>query len=481
MKNLNWEKFKKISPEKRDILVTFIFSFLLMCIYLIPKNDMISSSGDAASIWSAIKTFGNEYRESSYVMYKGFLSIYPYFWFYKLAEICSLNEFIFVKIYHIVLFAYITSVGFPNIISRLFNSKITLIRRLIFVILTFYMWEYTTALSQIMVDLPSLALFLLMVNSAMNISKNNSLNKYNFFITGLLIGMGFCFSGQYSLATLIILIYLGITIFEKRRYFNFKKIIVLAIVLLIGINIPISYNNYFGNTVLKEFRDRGDWLPEASVWAEYGVTRDLNKYDMATIKSNRGEAIIRKYGSYNNNEMIKINETIASGAIIYKFEEYIKIVMSSPFDFIVGCFNKLFLTLSFDGGKRSVSSLLLSYTAMFMFGLIFKKQNVIINDIFKKELLIQIAFLATVLPLCILHVENRYAIGINGFLLAVLVFNNIIYKRLECNKFKLSDFFKKNVNYTILIYLIFLIMCYIHYGVIYELIGSDPNQILFNW
>ena len=250
-------------------------------------------------------------------------------------------------------------------------------------------------------------------------------------------------------------------------------------ILIIGINIPIAYNNYFENTVLKEFRDRGDWLPEASVWVEYGVTRSLLKYDLSNIKSNRGEAIIRKYGSYNNNEMIKINETIASGAIIYSFEEYIKIVMSSPFDFIVGCFNKLFLTLSFDGGKRSFSSLLLSYTSIFIFGLTFKKQNVKLKDIFKKELLIQIAFLAIVLPLCILHVENRYAIGINGFLVAVLVFNNIIYKYENFNKFKMSNFLEKNINYTILIYFIFIIMCYIHFGVIYELIGSEPNQILF--
>lgn len=148
-------KFKnKNDSEKKDIVITFIIAVILMCMYIIPKDDMISRSGDAASIWNAIKTFRSEYRESSYVMYKGFLSVYPYVYFYDLANILKLDGFIFIKLYHVLCFSYITAFGFPKMMDMFLEVKINLIKRILFVVVTFYMWEYTLALSQLMIDLP---------------------------------------------------------------------------------------------------------------------------------------------------------------------------------------------------------------------------------------------------------------------------------------------------------------------------------------
>lgn len=473
-----------IYSKDKKTYISFIFAFIIMCIYIIPMKDMISKSGDAQSIWNAIITFDTNNQESSYVMYKGFLSIYPYVWFYRFSNIFGVDHFLFIKIYHATLFAYITAVGFPALISSVIKVKMNICRRLVFVLLCFYMWEYTQALSQLMIDLPSLAVFILMVNTVIKISdKNIKKQKSIWLYAGILIGMGFCFSGQYTFATFIILMYFFSRILFHESRLCIKKYIVLLIILFIGVSIPMSYNVYFENTVLKAFRDRGDWLPDGGTWAKYGLTRDLNKYDMASIKSNRGEAIIRDYEGSNYDNIEKL---IDSGQFQYEYNEYIKIIMRHPIDFIIGCFNRLFLALSFDSGRQSVISLFISFTSVFISYIIIKKRVILYKDIFKRELIISFAFLAIVLPLCVIHVENRYAIGMNGYLMSILVFNDRINMEKRSllrwvNDISIKNIFEKSINNIVIIYWIFMLFCYMHFGVIYELIGSDPSRILYTW
>ena len=73
------------------LLFLIVFGYILF--RMVRTGSMILISGDAADIWKTIKTYYTDDVYGSYVLYKGLLSIYPYVWLYKLAQLLHTNEY----------------------------------------------------------------------------------------------------------------------------------------------------------------------------------------------------------------------------------------------------------------------------------------------------------------------------------------------------------------------------------------------------
>lgn len=204
----------KVAVKERSVIVAvFLFAVALVAIYIKDINPIIS--GDATSIWNYIISMDTDNPVGSYVLYKGILSVYPYRWFYQWAMMLNLPDFFFIKMYHCLLFAYISVIGLPNIYIQIRKKPVTKWRRLLLMILCFGFWRSTFALSQLMVDLPSAAVFIAGVSVSLTIFKGNSRYlELRFFELALLCGVGLCFSGQYSLSTLMVIIY-SVLSFQK--------------------------------------------------------------------------------------------------------------------------------------------------------------------------------------------------------------------------------------------------------------------------
>ena len=122
-KHLTTEISKQLGEPERwkrwgtAFLFLAAFSYLLVKLWVL--GSMVTISNDAASIWQTIRSFYTENIAPSYLLYKGFASVYPYVWLYQLALIFGVNEFFFVMAYHALLFAYITVIGVPALVKEL--------------------------------------------------------------------------------------------------------------------------------------------------------------------------------------------------------------------------------------------------------------------------------------------------------------------------------------------------------------------------
>ena len=140
-------------------LIPFCISFALVGFYVFPLPDLLLGSGDAASIWQTITTFRSEKITSSYVLYKGFLSVYPYIWFLELSIFLKLDPFFFIKLYHALLFSFVAAIGVPYVVSKILSVEVKLYKNIIFVLILFYLTKFTGIFQMLMVDLPSWAFF----------------------------------------------------------------------------------------------------------------------------------------------------------------------------------------------------------------------------------------------------------------------------------------------------------------------------------
>jgi hypothetical protein len=483
----------QLKKHRKNILL-FLLAFVIMAIYLKTFDSMAAISGDAASIWQTIKSYYSGKMLPSYVMYKGFLSVFPYVWLYQLSLFFHVGDFFFVKLYHCLLFAYIVAIGFPCFVSRLLHKNVEVWKRITIIFLLFFLWKFNIAFSQIMVDLPSLTCFLLLVNSVIHLAeKGLQANKIYFIYTGLLFGLNLCFSGQYTLATICVFAYVLIKLFPVRmlRDKAMRLTTVLALLcLIIGIVPPKAYNTYFEKTVVQPFRDQGVWLPTSQQWAEYVFLNKMFNEKSSTgaaIPDHRGDAILQDYYGEEYKEVVS---SIQTGGGSITFFEYLKISMTHPVDSLSRWFNRLFLSLSLDNGRQSISSLFLAYTALFTVLLIIKKKCKTVKEFFSPTFVLISAFVCAVLPICATFVELRYCMVLQGLIIVAAVFDDTIWDGIksfwDCIKKGIAHhpfigISEKRFPYTFALYCIFLLICFIHYAAIYENVSSIPSQILFTW
>lgn len=158
--------------------ILFVATFILFMMWIYPFQSMIAESSDAADIWQTIKTFYNNDTYVSYVLYKGFMSVYPYVWLYQLSLLFHINEFFFVMLYHAFLFTYIAVNGLPEVIYHLTRYKAKIYQRILLIIILFIFWSPTKALNNVMVDLPSCAIFILACNCAIQSEYSTGRKRY---------------------------------------------------------------------------------------------------------------------------------------------------------------------------------------------------------------------------------------------------------------------------------------------------------------
>lgn len=485
------ELTKKIEIKKinKPGVVLFIFAFSIMAFYLLPKPDMLLGGADATSIWATITSFHSKNPIPSYVLYKGFLSVYPYVWFYNFSQLLGVDSFFFIKLYHCVLFAYIAAVGFPFLISKLLHIELKTWRTMLLIVLLFWVWQFNYALSMLMIDLPSLAVFILCINGALKIAeKGVDTPKLYFVYEGCILGLCMCFSGQYFLSAICVLLYILIKTIPP-TVFRDKALRVSALIavvcLVIGIVPTKAYNMYFEKTVVQPFRDAGEWLPTGKQWAQSGLTRLIPEYKYdPIIPNNRGLAIIKDFEGENFEKAIN---SITAG-VAYHPQQLLRIYTTHPVDNITSWLNRLFLGLSPDNGRRSILQLFVAYTALYTCLLVIGKKCNSIKEFFSPAFLIVFAFVLAALIPSLLRIEMRYMMALQGLIFAVAVLDNIIWDGIKSFGIMIMQSIKersfanlgdKAFPYTFAIYLIFLFICLMHFAALYELIGADPTAILF--
>ncbi len=472
--------------------ISFIVAFFIMANYILPHPDLIRVSSDAQSIWQTIITFHNETITSSYVLYKGFLSVYPYVWLYDLSMLMGLDMFFFIKIYHCLLFAYAAGIGMPYIISKLLSIQLKSYRNIFFVIILFFLFEFTGVFKALMVDLPSWAFFVMAVSSVLKIEELIfNTPKWFFLFSGLVVGLCLCMSGQFFLAAFLLILFIVILLLSNIRESKKKGAALLMLFMLfVGVAIPKAYDIYFEKNIVQPMRERGDWLPTGSEWLMNGMTRFLPHYksfSFPSIPSNRGEAIIKQQEGENFTEKY---EFIKAGVDSYTVQEYFQLIKRNPFDFIMIWGTKMFLAISFDNGTARFSHLFVSYSSLFLcFFLIYRRFKTL-RDVFKLKSLIPLSFIVSIAAPVFLQIEMRYAISLQGFIIGLALLDDFIWLQIKKNIEIIKQSFKTNqfgffnitvIPYTLIFYLIFIIFCFLLYGSLLEISGSEPDSILFRF
>jgi len=475
-------------------LIPFFISFYLVGDYIFPSSvSLVNISGDSHSIWQTIISFRDETIKSSYVLYKGFLSVYPYIWLYELAVYLKQDQFLFIKIYHALLFSFVAAVGIPYIVSRILCVNIKLYKNIIFVVILFFSFKFTYIFNALMVDLPSWTFFVAAIGSAI-LALNLVYQKKIFVlvVSGIFVGLTLSSSGQYSLAGYLLMAYVFVSVFGGKGILHNIiniKLVVLFSVFLIAAAIPKIYDSYFEASIVQPMRDRGEWLPPGKVWLTNGMTRLMPhyKYGPPGIQSHRGLAILKET---EGDKFAERYELIKMGGGEYSVNEYVGMIQKNPLDFAVMWATKTFLAVSFDGGKASIRNLLISYTSLYACLYLIFLKCIYFRDLTNRNSLILLSVISTIAAPVFLFIDMRYAIALQGFILGFAIHQERVLGSVSAylrslnfrgDKFGFGRINGLAIPYPAIFYVIFLILCFTLYGALLEISGSDPGKVLYRW
>lgn len=482
--------------QKRGQIIAFVFTMCITLFTLLPQKDMLLGGGDVSDIWKTISSFYSSNVEPSYVLYKGFLSIYPYVWLVKLSQLIGMGDWFLLKIFHSVLFSSIVAIGVPYILSNLLKIDIKLWRRLLFCGLGFILWKSTGIIQTIMIDLPSLFFFIFSACAALKIANNyKTVCKFYFFYAGLMFGCASLYTGQYKPSIAVLILFVIISMFYKKIRENKGRIISMILCLFLlctGYSIPKAYNVHFENTFVQQFKDQGVNIMDSEDWTKTGLAQAKRRYTMfwgPTIINQRSLSIIAEDKGENYDDFIKFMD--AGGG--YSTIELVKLIIKHPVDFITSWCNGFLLTVSMNGNSNRISFLLISYTSLFASLFILFKRWKTFRGVFVKETLFIIAFVIPSLVTCVFHFEPRYVIAMQSLFLGAAIYDDTfwnIFKQAfnlikECASQKslrpmVDKFNHARFPYVFVLYCIFVVMCFTNYAAIYETYGADPS-ILFKW
>ncbi len=491
--NSNCTKMKSLI--RNPFILPPVFAFFLVLSDISGASvSLIDRSGDAESIWQTITSFYSTEIQSSYVLYKGFLSVYPYAPLYQLALQWDIEVFALIKIYHAALFSVAAGISVPFIVSRLLSVRITIARNFLFVILIYHLTEFTHIYRALMIDLPAWCFFVTAVASLLRVTIENPLNFLGIAgigMSGIFVGLCAVGSGQYALSSLL----LGAYFFNWLwRQFNREKTRRVALLfsgcLFLGLSVtPKFLDSNFEREIVEPMRQQGAWLPTGAQWVQNGLWRlidtrknaypEVNNRGLAILKVAEGKDFERNYG------------LLKQGASLHSVSEYVDTILNNFFEFIVMWTTKIFLILSLDGGNASITKLLISYTAVFLSGFLFAVKLRTFRDILRSESLIYFSFIATVFGPVVGAVEMRYVVCMMSLVVGIAVFQRdagtrIIevvasYVRLVRGGEAVDKFKDTRVPLAFLAYIAFLLFCFSFYGALLEVPGSDPEKVLFEW
>lgn len=478
-------KIKKFLNH-HSIIFTFLLVFFLFFLWLMPKKDLLGGSGDTHSVWVAITTYYSNSPVSSYVMYKGVLSIFPNVWLYELAKYFKVDNFLFIKLFHSLSFAYITTVGMPYIVKYLLKKRVESWKKIIFSFSLFMLWKFNHALDHIMIDLSSLTILVIGVSYCIKIIKNEKNNFFNFLILGFFLGLLICGSGQYQLSFYTLIIFILISYRKMIKNLKFNNILFI-LVLIIGIVGVVSIDKQFNKNTLELAQKNDEFFLTKKEWFNLSLSGRnmlfLKYANGPTINNNRGRMIGKQ--TFENFEA-----EIESGRSPYSSQYFLKLVLMYPLDFLTQWLNRFFLSLSLDNGNRNVLHLIYSFSLFYVFIVMVVSKIKKIEDVFKTKILVVLSFVLPSLVPLIFHVEMRYFLSIQILIFSTVLLGDILWKNINIinlinnllKKIKNKTFYlsKIRVNYTFVAYIVYLLICFSWYASLYNITGVN-KYILFSF
>lgn len=469
--------------KKNNILLVFFLFFLIFFLWLLLQKDLLGGSGDSYSIWQSITTYYSNKPISSYVMYKGFLSVFPYVWLYQLAQLSKTDNFLFIKIIYSLFFSYILTIGIPLIIQFLFEKQIKIQRRIILSLSVFLLWKFNSVLNHITIDLPNLTILVVATHFGIKLTKIKN-NWFTYLFYGFFLGLLICGSGQYQLSFYSLILFTIINGWHKFKK-NIKALIIPLLMLTIGIISALSCDYVFYKHSIEPARKNNEWLPNKQEWfnATFSGRNMLwLKYSSGpTINNIRGRTILN---SINKN----FEKQIEGGGAAYSPQYFLKIVLSHPIDFITQWMNKLFLAMSLDNGNRNVVHLIYFYSLIYVFIQIIFSKIKKISDILKPKALIILSFILPSITALLFHVEMRYFLSLQILIFSVTILSDELWNYIKTFTISTKNLFLNRkiketnikINYKFITYVIFIIVCLSWYASLYEIVGVN-EKILFTF
>lgn len=470
----------KTPEEWVRFICLFLFSFILIVGHMIDISP-VSISGDAASIWESIKGIADGTPVASYVLYKGMMSCYPYVWLYQLSQWLELPSFFFVKLYHGILFAYITAVGVPYVIEHFFQRRPKMWQVLLFSFVSFTLWKPTYALDQLMVDLPCCAFFLLAIHIGIRLEETHKGYIATVFFAGILCGLNTTASGQYSLAMLCVLFFDLMQIIIKRNgNFPKKRRFCYVFVLLTGFAIPYCLNAVFVAKVVEPLIKGGVWIPDGDYWMRRGLLYLLPNMENYPFRYNmRGYAILESiYGSAEAAEAALTAASYAAASytagVGWTVQEWFTAFARYPLDFLILILDKAFMCVTTDARNGDLHHLIIGYTLLYIALFQILRYTPTIRGIFQRKTLLVMAGLLTILPLVVLSVEVRCAISLQGLMFGAALMGPALTEggravvgtvlQLVRGKTRLKDIPNCGFPWGVLLGICFVWVCLTHYG-----------------
>lgn len=456
-----------------------ILALIITSIYLFPKPDLLGESGDAVDIWKTITTWHDSDVYGSYVLYKGFESIYPYVWFYDLSMALNIDAWFFIKCYYIMMFCVSVVVLLPKIVEKITGETPKNYMKVILFAVCFLFWEPAGALV-FMVDLPSFFYFLILILLALCFDRFSKSIWY-WLALGFMMGLNICSSGQYTLPAVAVAVYLLIHMIkawrgvEERRSWLFC---IPLIVVALGIR---EYNNYFLDVIVGEMRANGAWIPSANVWMEIGFLRLMPIYRQGFCVDIYCERAFEVMQNYFGEDYEIYKEAMLNGGYPLTIPEYLDLFIHEPLDCLAmyGC--ELFLMLSPDRGHLSFIPLFIGYTLLFITLWYMVSKCKERRQLYSSNIWLVLAFFFALVPCLVLVYDPRHAFQLQGLIFGVAICTPWIWNKLSDTLTRWRD--RKNseepskVNYVLMAYIMFLFFCFVLIALMYEN-SADPT---FYW
>lgn len=470
--------------------VLFALISVAYMLWLLDTGSMTSSSGDAADCWHSITTWYSSERYGSYTLYKGFAAVYPYVWLYQLAVAVHINEFFFCMLYYACLFAYITSIGLPLIAEYLTGWIPRLWQRITTAAFFFVIWKRTYALSELMVDLPSAAYFVMAVVCALTISKVQGKKRLLYVLfSGLLTSLCANISGQYAVSAVFLLALSVAQIWSASRddKNRAKRRIAQIAVLFFAAAAVKMLNMLFMARVVVPLTEAGAWIPTGDAWLCRGLLYfiDKNRYLYGTTLLNpRGFAILQDICGSEETARALI-ESASAGNASWTVLDYMNMVLHYPVDAVVQALDKFFLSFSIDMHRQSVAFLVTGYSLFYIAVWNAVRRIRRWRDLLSPKTLVILAALCSLIPTMVMTLEMRVASGAQSVIFGTALLCGSIPQGLESAAYRMS---RGRIGLqqesppagVYLAWFVFVLLCMMHMGTLYA--QSDMGtEMLFKW
>ena len=398
-----------------DIISSNYFIFVVATAVMLAFTmniDLTSYSGDAQETWLVAKSFFSGKRYYSYTMYKGVYAFIPSVIDYNLSVFLHIPEMLFLKVTNALSFAYVAVFGIPNLIKALFKlEKVAAVKRYLVVALMVIFER--NIIYYISVDMMSCMLFVLLCTAALKATQNTEKLVKNSIIVGVLFGLNCCFSGQFLISAVIVMIAFIIKLFvmlkkqeniaAKKRYLNFLMSVGIVAAAYIIARLP---NDIYMNLIVYPAKAKGEWIPSGHDWIINGLSANIKIINYPRCLPDKLSM------SLLSEEQLSM---IDNGHLLFTIPSYFKLILRNPIVFILRWSERLFLGV-YNDPHNYIYDIAISVTghicvmAILVFSfydtlkMIFKKYS----DIISLEFAVYIAFLFSALVPTFGHVENRY-------------------------------------------------------------------------